>query len=90
MTTYYNLSHWMFFHSQYQYTIPTKKITAFYPANLQNIWYDEIHDYLMEFEDTRNATETRLVRIRRMIKTLTHLSQGRVKFDSRLTCGAQP
>ena len=43
----------------YQYAITTKKITAFHPVHLQNVWFDEIHDYLVEYEDTRNATETR-------------------------------
>ncbi|KAF0305684.1 hypothetical protein FJT64_022716 [Amphibalanus amphitrite] len=64
-------SYYYITNGHYQYTIPTKKITAFYPPHLETVWYDEIHDYLVEYEDARNVTKTRQ-NAGKFLKTLSH------------------
>lgn len=59
---------------RYKYTIPTMNITAFNPANMKDVWFDEIHAYLVEYETSRDATKTK-AKAPRILKTLSYFQE---------------
>ncbi|XP_037086104.1 uncharacterized protein LOC119106873 [Pollicipes pollicipes] len=76
---------------KYQYAIPTKNITAFNPDNMQDIWLDEIHAYLSEYENSRNANKTKANSLKYLV-TLDYFQQishccGVISFADYTTLG---
>lgn len=43
----------------YRYDIPTRNITAFIPESISEMWFDEIRDYVQDYENKMNASMTR-------------------------------